>query len=325
MTTITQLKKGSDVWLFEIIQPKYNHKPSLSPSAHAQIRNLYKDEVFKTRITNDRRVRISAKQTYTVLKLANPENPTILRDIYNKRQQIRRVELVRKTPISALLTALIKKRGYKDKFFTLYNTKYSVKDDYLTHLFIVYDKHIDLLIENSEVLVTDLTYKINRFNMSFVNIVRMTGMNRSFFSGSMFIPGEKEKDYKLAFFAIRKLYDVYELPYLKTFVTDTYIAETAAMEYIFFRVNHILCIWHINCNILIKLKPIIKEQFNSGDDDDNEDNSRLEVILRKTDQLAEFLNRKWKEFKRYQMKAIEAHTEDLWNTNQKQFRVKFEL
>ncbi len=97
--------------------------------------------------------------------------------MYNKRQQIRRAELTKKTPISTLLTALIKKRGYEDKYFTLYNTKYSVKGDHLTHLFIAYDKHINLLIENPEVLVTDLTYKTNRFNMPLVNIIKITSIN----------------------------------------------------------------------------------------------------------------------------------------------------
>ncbi len=78
--------------------------------------------------------------------------------------------------------------------------------------------------------------------MPLINIIRMTGMNRSFFNGSIFIPGEKGKDYKLVFFAIRKLYNVYELSYLKIFVTDAYTAEIAAIEYVFLGVNHILCI-----------------------------------------------------------------------------------
>ncbi len=135
-------------------------------------------------------------------------------------------------------------------------------------------------------------YKTNRFNMSLINIIRMTGINRSFFNGNIFIPGEKEKDYKFVFFAIRKLYNIYELPYPKTFVTDACAAEITVIKYIFPGVNYILYIWHINCNILAKLKSIIKEQFNNNDDDDNKDNSQLEIILRKTDQLTKFLNRK---------------------------------
>ncbi len=72
---------------------------------------------------------------------------------------------------------MIKKRGYEDEFFTLYNIKYDDEDGHLTHLFIVYNKYIDLLIENPEILVTDLIYKINRFNMPLVNIIKMTSMN----------------------------------------------------------------------------------------------------------------------------------------------------
>ncbi len=97
--------------------------------------------------------------------------------------------------------------------------------------------------------------------MFLVNIIGMTGQNRSFFAGSMFIPGEKEKDYKLVFYAIRKMYDNYGIPYPSIFVIDACPAEIAAIECIFSNINHILCIWHINCNILAKLKSLIKAQF----------------------------------------------------------------
>src|SRR6266536_5558520 len=104
--------------------------------------------------------------------------------------------------------------------------------------------------------------------MSFINVIRMTGTNRNFFTKSIFISGERYEDYILVFFAIRKLYDVYKLRYLLIFVTDTCPAEIAVIERVFPGVNHILCIWHINCNILAKLKSLIKTQFNreSGKD-----------------------------------------------------------
>ncbi len=70
----------------------------------------------------------------------------------------------------------------------------------------------------------------------------MTGMNRSFFDGNIFISGEKKKIYKFIFFAIRKLYDIYELPYPKIFATDVYAVEIAAIKYIFLRINYILYI-----------------------------------------------------------------------------------
>ncbi len=185
-----------------------------------------------------------------------------MRDIYNKRQRIRRVKLNDKTPISALLTALLERKDYENKFFMLYKAENDIKGDFLTHLFIAHDKHIDLLIENFEVLVTDSTYKTNIFQMPLVNIVGMTGQNRSFFTGNMFIPGEKEKNYKLVFYTIRKIYDNYGILYPSIFITDACPTEIAAIKCIFPNINYILCIWHINCNILTKLKPLIKAQFN---------------------------------------------------------------
>ncbi len=98
--------------------------------------------------------------------------------------------------------------------------------------------------------------------MPLINIIGMTGTNRNFFTESMFIPGERYEDYILVFFTIRKLYNVYELRYPLTFVTDAYPAEIAVIKRVFPGVNHILYIWHINCNILAKLKSLIKTQFN---------------------------------------------------------------
>ena len=78
--TVTQVEKGSDVWLCEVIHADYNYASSLSASAHGQIREQYKDEAFKQRVSDDKRVGILTKQTYTALKFANPNNPIIIRD-----------------------------------------------------------------------------------------------------------------------------------------------------------------------------------------------------------------------------------------------------
>jgi len=36
--TVTQIEKGSDIWLFKIIHANYNHAFSFFASAHVQIR-----------------------------------------------------------------------------------------------------------------------------------------------------------------------------------------------------------------------------------------------------------------------------------------------
>ena len=108
---------------------------------------MYKNKTFRKRVADDKRVRIHAKQIYTAFKLENPDNPITMRDIYNKRQKIRRAELNNKTPISTLLTAPLEKKNYENEFFMLYKTENGIKDNPLTHLFIAHDKHIDLLIK----------------------------------------------------------------------------------------------------------------------------------------------------------------------------------
>src|SRR6266536_4574002 len=129
--------------------------------------------------------------------------------------------------------------------------------------------------------------------MPLINIIGMTGTNRNFFTESMFIPGERYEDYILVFFTIRKLYNVYELRYPLTFVTDAYPAEIAVIKRVFPGVNHILYIWHINCNILAKLKSLIKTQFNrenSKDVNNKADSQTISQTQTKIEKLTEYLN-----------------------------------
>ncbi len=67
--------------------------------------------------------------------------------------------------------------------------------------------HSYFLIENPEVLVLDTTYKINRFRMLLVNIIRMTGINGNFYTASVFLAGEKKNDYNIIFSDLKDLYD----------------------------------------------------------------------------------------------------------------------
>src|SRR6266536_3138291 len=122
--------------------------------------------------------------------------------------------------------------------------------------------HSYFLIENPEVLVLDATYKINRFRMPLVNIIKMIRINRNFYTTSVFLAGEKENNYNIIFSDLKDLYDFWKLLYPLIFVTDTCEAEIKALKKIFSEVNYILYIFHINNNILIKLKSKIKAEYN---------------------------------------------------------------
>src|SRR6266511_3549368 len=107
----------------------------------------------------------------------------------------------------------------------------------------------------------------------------MTGTNRNFFTKNIFISGERYEDYILIFFTIRKLYNIYKLRYPSTFVINTYPAEIAAIKRVFLDINYILCIWHVNCNILTKFKSLIKTQFNRENNKNINNKTNSQIIF----------------------------------------------
>ena len=199
-----------------------------------------------------------------------------MRDITNERARAKFINLNGDTPITVFFKGLDRKFNNtpEDEFFFRYRTKSDVKEgESLTHLFIANNKHTYFLMENPEVLTIDAIYKTNRFRIPLINIIKITGMNQNFYATSVFIAGEKEEDYNIIFSNIQILYDFFKIPYPSIFVTDSSETEIKALKKIFSKTNHILCIFHINNNILMKLKPKIKAEYNRENDLDNDDNN----------------------------------------------------
>ena len=102
-------------------------------------------------------------------------------------------------------------------------------------------------------------------------------MNRNFYAVSVFLAGEKEKDYDMVFLGLKILYDFQKLLYPVIFITDSYKAEIKILRKIFPKANHILYIFYINNNILMKLKSKIKTEYNreNGLTNDNNNNKKF--------------------------------------------------
>jgi len=100
------LIKGSGVWDFWVFHGGHNHDPSLNPKGHAAIRKLDRKDEFKITVTTHKSAGILARHTYTHFDRTEPDNNLIIRDVYNKRAEIRRRELNDQTPIQALLQSL---------------------------------------------------------------------------------------------------------------------------------------------------------------------------------------------------------------------------
>src|SRR6266536_5121223 len=214
------------------------------------------------------------------MRFNNPEKIIIIRDITNKRAKTKFINFNRDTPITAFFKNLNRKFNNtpKNKFFFRYRTKSGVKKrGPLTHLFIANNKYTYFLMKNPEILTIDAIYKTNRFRIPLINIIKITGMNQNFYATSVFIAGEKEEDYNIIFSDIQILYDFFKILYPSTFVTDSCEAEIKALKKIFPKINHILYIFYINNNILMKLKSKIKTEYNreNGLTNDNNNNKNF--------------------------------------------------
>ncbi len=192
-----------------------------------------------------------------------------MRDITNKRARAKFINLDKNTPITAFFKDLNRKfnNTSEDEFFFRYRTKSGVKQGgSLTHLFIANNKYTYFLMKNLEVLTIDAIYKTNRFRIPLINIIGMIGINQNFYAASVFIAGEKKEDYNIMFLGIQMLYDFFKILYSLIFVTDSCEIEIKVLRKIFFKANHILCIFYINNNILVKLKSKIKAEYNREND-----------------------------------------------------------
>ncbi len=96
---------------------------------------------------------------------------------------------------------------------------------------------------------------------------------------SVFLTGEKEENYDIIFSNLKILYDFWKLLYPVTFITDSYKTEIKALKKIFPEANHILYIFYINNNILVKLKPKIKIKYNRENGLTNNNNNNKEEFI----------------------------------------------
>src|SRR2546421_2850316 len=118
----------------------------------------------------------------------------------------------------------------------------------VTHLFFAHPKSIELLAKYPEVLLLDCTYRTNKFKMPLLNIVGTTCLNKNYHVAFCFLAKEEEEDYV---WALKQLQDLLATnASIHVLVTDRELALINACRQIFPEAAWLLCIWHIEKNIL---------------------------------------------------------------------------
>ena len=100
----------------------------------------------------------------------------------------------------------------------------------------------------------DCTYKTNRFKMPLLIIGGQTALHTTFYVAFYFMHEETNESYIWAMTRLKVLYSQLELSSPTTTVTDMDRGLMSAFELILPSTSHLLCIWHINKNVLAHCK-----------------------------------------------------------------------
>ena len=243
-------KEADGLWALTIKDARHNHEPSEDLSGHPSCRQLNEDE--RDKVQQMFAAGIRPRQMLSTLRQNNTHLAAISKTIYNARDQLRRQTLAGRTPIQALLDEL--KEG---------NFQHDYKCDtegHITHLFFAHPLSITLTRTYPTVLLMDCTYKTNRFRMPLLNVVGLTCFNTTFFSCFIFLRREEREDYEWGLTRVAQLFDGIAKP--RVVVTDRELALMNALETTFPQTQNLLCVWHIEKNVVSHCK----QHFATGEE-----------------------------------------------------------
>ena len=184
------------------------------------------------------------KDILTNIKLEFPTSNCTDREVYNFITALRRQFLNGRTELEALLD-LVSSGEYQYKLW--------LKEGISVGLFIIYKPAIELVRRFKAVFLMDCTYKTNILQMPFLNIVGITSTYQTFNAGFVFLPDELESSYVWALSQFRSVV----VP--AAIATDKELALMNAIKNVFPQCVDILCIWHINKNVLANCKKLFED------------------------------------------------------------------
>ncbi|XP_030445922.2 protein FAR1-RELATED SEQUENCE 5-like [Syzygium oleosum] len=192
---------------------------------------------------------IPPRQILSSLRQSNPNVQAIAKTVYNMKAKFCREYLNGRTMIQALMDEL-SIGGF------IYNFKHDA-EGHLTHLFFSHPISMALTKSFSSVFVMDCTYKTNRYKMPLLDIIGVSCFNTSFYSCFVFLRKEEEEDYVWALTMFSNILGVDCQP--SAIVTDRELALMNAVRIVFPKSANLLCVWHIEKNIVAKCKPQFEE------------------------------------------------------------------
>lgn len=239
---------------------EHNHGPvHLSGCTSHRQTELEKPEV-RAELEKEWRKDSKVGDTLKGLRM-NQEQPIFKpQDLWNYNRVLKAAALGVLTPTQALLKYLTESPDW------YVDHQKTAATDVLEYLFFTPECCQKLLAEYYEVLIMDCTYKTNKYKMPLLIITGVTSSNTTFYVAFCFMKGETFEDYLWVIRALIRLLDMFKIPYLTTAISDGDKALAPALYRAFeeknHRINHILCVWHINQNVTANCKkyfPIMEQ------------------------------------------------------------------
>jgi hypothetical protein len=131
-------------------------------------------------------------------------------------------------------------------------TQYTLVDGRLRSLFFASQEQVELMRCYPDVVLIDSTYKTNRYNMPLLHFGGVTPINTFYSAAFAFMSGESEDDYYWVINQFKRLV-FFDLQPPRCFVTDNDKGMRRALSQVF-DVPQILCAWHIQQNVLYRVK-----------------------------------------------------------------------
>jgi hypothetical protein len=284
----------NSVWTLKVRNSDHNHLATEVIAAHPVQCRL--PSHVKKQIKDLSASGIAPSQIVSTIRQST-DHSLIAQDVYNTRKELKWENLHNKTPIEALLETL-----EQDTYTFYYKTDLISR---ITHLFFAYSKSIELLNHFPEVILLDCTYKTNRFKLPLLNIVGTTCLNTTFYIAFCFIRHEDEKGFT---WALSQLQSFYCNTGPQVLIMDRDMAQLKAARVVFPKIPRMLCIWHIEKNVLVHSSQYIK------DAKEREEFMKDWVNLINSPTIPVY-NTRWEEFKaKYQPQypLLLLYLEDTW-------------
>ena len=225
------------VWAVRKISGDHNHSLESNLAGHPAKRRLTDEE--KERIEAMSACGFAPKDIISNIRKEFNNTNSTARDVYNVLRTARAKELGERKPIEALVEMISSPDYY---------SKVQLVDGVINCVFFMHEASVSLCKTFNTVFLLDCTYKTNKFGMPLLNVVGITSTYATFNGAFAFMHEENEAAYTWV------LQQFSEVVTPKVLCTDRELALVNSIARVFPVCKNILCMWHINKNVLANCK-----------------------------------------------------------------------